>query len=262
MSRPIVSLTTDFGLSDSYVGIMKGVILDICPEATLVDISHEIRPQAVRQAAYVLSTATPFFPQGTVHLVVVDPGVGSERRSIAVETEQALYVAPDNGVLDLVMAQDPARRAVNLTKTRYHLPQVSATFHGRDIFAPAAGHLASGIDLGEMGELLPVQDLVTLPTLQPQQQPDGSWLGEITHIDHFGNLITSFQGTPGKGRGTVETGGVEIDGVRRTFADVTSGELVAYIGSSGRLEIAVRDGNAAARLGVDIGDAVCIRGQA
>ncbi|MGD8795068.1 MAG: SAM-dependent chlorinase/fluorinase, partial [Anaerolineae bacterium] len=168
MSRPLITLTTDFGLADSYVAAMKGVILSICPEATVVDISHEIRPQAVGQAAYVLSTAVAYFPPGTVHLVVVDPGVGTRRRAVAVQTGRALYVAPDNGVLSLALAthprkgvaHDPACTAVHLTAARYHRPEVSATFHGRDLFAPAAAHLACGAGLEEMGQVLSPEDLI------------------------------------------------------------------------------------------------------
>ena len=195
MSRPVIALTTDFGQADGYVGTMKGVILGICPEATLVDVSHDIRPQAVRQAAYVLSTAAPYFPPGTVHMVVVDPGVGSERRPIVVQTDRATYVAPDNGVLSMVLSQEPARRAIQIrvAEPRYRLPQISATFHGRDLFAPATAHLACGVEPGELGDPLPLSDLVTLPVLQPQRQSDGSWLGEVLHIDRFGNLITDYQ---------------------------------------------------------------------
>jgi S-adenosylmethionine hydrolase len=259
MSRPVITLTTDFGQVDGYVGTMKGVILSICPEAALVDISHEIQPQAVRQAAYVLSTAVPYFPPQTVHLVVVDPDVGGERRPIAVKTGRASYVAPDNGVLSMVLAQDPAHLAVHLTASSYCLPEISATFHGRDIFAPAAAYLACGADPRKMGTLLPGRDIVTLPILKPRQQPDGSWLGEVVHIDRFGNLITNIQSLPAEESLSMNIGGKQIVGLRRTFADVAPGEWVAYIGSNGYLEIAVREGNAAARLGTTTGDAITVQ---
>jgi S-adenosylmethionine hydrolase len=272
MSRPIVTLTTDFGQTDGYVGTMKGVVLGICPKAVLVDISHEIRPQAMRQAAYVLSTAVPYFPPDTVHLVVVDPGVGSERRPIAVQTERARDAAPDNGVLSSVLAQEPARLAVDLAESPVRLPQASATFHGRDIFAPAAAHLALGADLSEIGTPIPTSSLVTLANLQPKAQADGSWLGEILHVDRFGNLITNFQTptpqfpTPGSPipnpQISILLGGVHISGLSRTFASVAPGELVAYIGSSGCLEIAVREGNAATQLKLDVGDPVQVEGLA
>lgn len=260
MSKPIVTLTTDFGQSDSYVGTMKGVILGLCPEATLVDICHEIRPQAVRQAAYVLSTATPYFPPGTVHLVVVDPGVGSERRPLVVQSEQALYVAPDNGVLSLGLRQDPAHLAIHLTEPAYRLSRISATFHGRDIFAPAAAHLACGSDPSQMGTPIPLSDLHTLPTLEPEPQADGTWLGEILHIDRFGNLITNFQVPESQVPFAVVVAEQRIERLSRTFADVAPGALVAYVGSSDYLEIAIREGNAAHWLGLVVGDPVQVVG--
>ncbi len=263
MARPVITLTTDFGQADGYVGTMKGVILGICPEATLVDIAHDLCPQAVRQAAYVLHTAAPYFPPGTVHLVVVDPGVGSRRRPIVVQTARALYVAPDNGVLSLALAHDPPHLAIHLTETA----QASATFHGRDIFAPAAAHLACGVDPRDLGEPLPVSELITLPGLYPEPQPDGSWRGTILHVDRFGNLITNIQYPMTNiqypmtnDQISVLAGGERIVGLKRTFSDVAVGELVAYVGSSGYLEIAVREGSAAARLGMAVGDPVCVEG--
>ena len=258
MSRPVITLTTDFGQTDGYVGAMKGVILSICPEAELVDISHESPPQAVEQAAYVLSTAAAYFPPGTVHLVVVDPGVGSERRPIAVQTARSTYVSPDNGVLSLVLNQDPARQAVHLTESNYRLSPVSATFHGRDIFAPAAAHLARGTALDELGEALPVSELVDLPIHAPQPQPGGGWRCAILHVDRFGNLITNFRMQSHQRGLKVGVGGRWIEKISRTFADVAPGDLLAYAGSSGYLEIAVRDESAAGNLYLDVGDPVQI----
>jgi len=282
MSRPIITLTTDFGQVDGYAGAMKGIILGICPEATLVDISHEIRPQAVQQAAYILSTVTPHFPSGTIHLVVVDPGVGSDRRPIAVRSGRAIYVAPDNGILTLALAIDPPKMAVHL-----HAAQpISSTFHGRDLFAPAAARLACGADLCEMGDPISPAGLVTLSNLSPQRQPDGSWLGHILHIDRFGNLISTLQPDSLCGNRTLNlqhdprggnrtfniqrstfnshvavwVGGHRIPGLIRTYSDVAPGELVAYVGSSGHLEIAVRDGSAAAQLRVAVGDPLRVEG--
>jgi len=263
MSRPIITLTTDFGQADGYAGAMKGIILGICPEANVVDISHEIRPQAVRQAAYVLSTVTPHFPTGTVHLVVVDPGVGSDRRPIAVRCGRATFVAPDNGVLSLALALDPPQAAVQL---RAEQP-ISATFHGRDLFAPAAARLACGRELAQMGEPISPAGLASLPDLGPQRQSDGSWLGQIVHVDRFGNLISDIA-VPASGersaerdsRAAVWVGKERIAGVIRTYSEVAPGALVAYVGSSGQVEIAVRDGSAAARLGVGVGDAVRVEG--
>jgi S-adenosylmethionine hydrolase len=260
MSKPIVTLTSDFGQSDSYAGTMKGVILGLCPEATLVDICHEIHPQAVRQAAYVLSTAIPYFPPGTIHLVVVDPGVGSRRRPIVVQSGRALYVAPDNGVLSLALSQDPARLAIHLTEPAHRLSRISATFHGRDIFAPAAAHLASGTAPSQMGSPIPLSDLRALPTFEPQLQTDGTWLGEILHIDHFGNLITSFHAPEPQAPISVTVADQRIEQLNRTFTDVAPGELVAYVGSGGYLEIALRNGNAASRLGLSVGEPIQVAG--
>jgi S-adenosylmethionine hydrolase len=256
MSRPVIALTTDFGQADGYVGIMKGVMLGICPQAVLVDVCHEIRPQAVRQTAFVLESASPFFPVGTVHVVVVDPGVGTDRRPVVVTTDVATYVAPDNGVLSLILAQGSARTAVHLTEPRYRLIPVSATFHGRDIFAPAAAHLACGVDPHEMGDEIGLSELVALNDLEPVRQSEGSWLGEVVHVDRFGNLVTSFRATQVATRHSIQIAGEQIPSLSRTYADVSPGDLVAYVGSSGYLEIAVREGSAATTLGADVGDPV------
>ncbi len=250
MSLPVITLTTDFGLEDAYVAAMKGVILTICPQATLVDVSHEVRPQAVRQAAYLLSTVVPYFPPGTVHLVVVDPGVGTQRRAIAVQTGRATYVAPDNGVLEMALAGDEALSAVELAEGHYRLPEVSATFHGRDVFAPAAAHLACGRSLAEMGPAVPLAEVYRLA---PARQP------EVLHVDRFGNLITSYRVPAGQARLAVTVGGVRLAGPARTYADVEPGELLAYVGSSGYLEIAVREGSAAQRLGAGPGTPVQVQ---
>ncbi len=252
MHRPVITLTTDFGLTDAYVGAMKGVLLGICPGAVLVDLSHEIPPQDVRGAAFVVAAAAPYFPEGTVHLVVVDPGVGSTRRAVAVLTQRSLFVAPDNGVLSLALLQEPVVQTAELANPRYRLPEVSATFHGRDLFAPAAAHLACGTPLQELGP--PITDLVTLPWPPPELQADGSLIACVLHVDRFGNLILNVQ--PGHVEGwprdqiEFEIAGRQVVGVSRTYADVPSGVPVAYLGSSGYLELGVRDGNAAARWGV------------
>jgi S-adenosylmethionine hydrolase len=260
MSRPVITLTTDFGTTDGYLAAMKGVILSLCPEAALVDISHEVEPQAIRQAAYVLSTSAPYFPADSIHLVVVDPGVGSERWPIVVRTGHACYVAPNNGVLSLVLDREPIQLAVHLTDPHYRLSEVSATFHGRDIFAPAAAHLARGVDPAQMGRQLSPSELVNLPSLSLQPQASGSWQGEILHIDHFGNLITSFQISNAPLRLAVTVSEHRIEPLQRTFADVSPGQMLIYRGSSGYLEIAVREGNAAAELAVRVGDPVLVEG--
>jgi len=275
---PLVTLTTDFGTADGYVGTMKGVILTIAPTAHLVDISHEIAPQNLRQAAYVLYTSYPFFPPGTVHLIVVDPGVGSARRPIALRTPAGDFVAPDNGVLSYVMAREPVEALVELSDPRYRLSQISHTFHGRDIFAPAAAHLAAGVPILSLGS--PVSDPVTFSPPSVEITPAGI-TGEVLHTDHFGNVITSIgllawsesdliltpafrevqRGEPVRFRAAgaaVTVAGQEI-GVHRTYAKVAPGETLALVGSEGHLEIAVREGSAAQRLGLHPGDTVILR---
>jgi len=185
---PIITLTTDFGVADPYVGTMKGVMLAIAHDAHLVDITHEIPPQDVLQTAFVVYTAWPFFPAHTVHLVVVDPGVGSTRRPIAVHTPHGLFVGPDNGVFSYVLAEQPTEAVVELVDPGYRLCQVSQTFHGRDIFAPAAAHLATGIPIDQFGPA--VSDPVTLPPPALCIGPDVV-SGEVLYVDHFGNAITS-----------------------------------------------------------------------
>jgi S-adenosylmethionine hydrolase len=256
----LITLTTDFGLADSYVGVMKGVILGIDPSATIVDISHDIAPQDVREAAYVVYTAHLYFPPDTVHVVVVDPGVGSRRRAIALRTAQACFVAPDNGVLSYVLTREEMREAVSLNNSSYHLRTVSHTFHGRDIFAPVAAHLARGVPLSELGETL--TEIVTFSLPQPQVLPDGEVVGHVLHIDRFGNLILDIrEGDFILGREIIlEVAGRHIRGLGRTFTDVPVGELVAYIGSADHLEIALREGNAAQSLGMEIGDKILLRG--
>jgi S-adenosylmethionine hydrolase len=265
MPEPVITLTTDFGARDAYVAAMKGVILDTCPGVRIVDVTHEVRPQAIAEAAYVLASAAPYFARGTVHVVVVDPGVGTSRRAIAVKTARAFYVAPDNGALTLALEKDPARAVVHLTDRRYHLPWVSATFHGRDVFAPAAAHLACGTTLGEMGESIPSADMETLDVARVDLSGRGPWEAEVLHVDRFGNLITNVRmaraGASDGGELVIEAGGARIEGLRRTFGEVAPGALVAYVGSSGYLEVAVRGGNAADVLRLDVGDTLVVQKQ-
>jgi S-adenosylmethionine hydrolase len=277
--RPLITITTDFGIADGYVGTMKGVILGIVPDVQLIDISHQIAPQDVRQAAYVLYTAYSFFPSHTVHLVVVDPGVGSARRPIALRTPAGVFVGPDNGVFSYVMACEQVEAVVELAEPCYRLPAVSHTFHGRDVFSPAAAHLAAGVPIAELGP--PVPDPIIFPPPRLEVTDEGI-VGEVLHADHFGNCITSiglltwsgdeisFEPAIGEsGREGVErlgaseavvtVAGREIVGVRRTYAEVDSGEVLALVGSEGHLEIAVREGSAADELGLCPGEVVALR---
>jgi S-adenosylmethionine hydrolase len=258
----IITLTTDFGLADGYVGTMRGVILGIDPTVTIVDISHDIAPQDVREAAYILYAAYPYFPQDTIHLVVVDPGVGSERRAIALRTPQATFVAPDNGVLSYIVAREKVEEIVNLTNPRYHLSPVSRTFHGRDIFAPVASHVARGVPLTELGE--PLTEIITFPLPRPQVSPDGTIVGQVIHVDRFGNLITSIMATdladnPPPRKGVIKIKGQSIRGIVNTYAEVAPGKLMALIGSEGHLEISVSGGSACQTLEAKVGDEVLLR---
>lgn len=255
---PIITLTTDFGLTDGYVGTMRGVILSIAPEATLVDLSHQIPAQDLWAGAFVLYQAVPFFPPEAIHAVVIDPGVGSERRALAVRTSQGIFVAPDNGVLSYVLATAHQHEAISLTNPAYQMPRVSTTFHGRDIFAPAAAHLANGVPLEELGPR--AINLVRLPTPESKATAEGDLFAHVIHIDHFGNLILNVTAADVDEDVILELGGHTIEGLSRTFADVAHGQPLAYVGSSrDHVEIALREGNAAREIGINVGDQILIR---
>ena len=268
--RPIITLTTDFGTADSYVGAMKGVILSRCPDANIIDVSHEIAPQAVAQGAYVLATAAAHFPPGAVHVAVVDPGVGSDRRPIALSTPAGTFVAPDNGILTRVLAAldtgavtDGAPNeletvpvpydchAVVLDEPAFWLSLVSHTFHGRDIFAPVAAALAGGADISQVGT--PIEDLTVLPA--PSHREGDGIRGEIVHIDRYGNLITDIPAVALPANARVSVAGSVIEGISRSYSE-RPGALLAISGSQGTLEVAVGNGDAARTLGARVGDAV------
>lgn len=272
---PIITLTTDFGQQDGYVGAMQGVILSICPSATLINISHSIPPQDIRAAAFVVYQAFSYYPAHTIHCVVVDPGVGSNRRAIAVRTSHGIFVGPDNGVFSLALATEPVNviEAVTLTNADYQLPGASATFHGRDIFAPAAAHLANGIPLSQFGPR--AINLVRLDFGSKRETsksagpaisgPIQKQACQVMHIDRFGNLILNLtrQDLENPEQISFIVGNHVINSLSSTFADVEEGELVAYTGSSrNHIEIAVRNGNAAQKLGIQIGDIVKVEHQA
>ena len=256
---PIITLLTDFGLKDGNVGVMKGVIWKISPEARIADLSHLIPPQDVREGALILSRSVPYFPSGTIHVAVVDPGVGTTRRPIAVRLGEHFFILPDNGLITLLLEQAEAAsdiiEIVHLNRPQFWLPQVSHVFHGRDIFAPCAAHLANGGMLNEMGT--PIHDPVRLKFPIPTQVEHGLH-GEVIHIDHFGNLSTSIRrqhlGEPPSVR--VRLGGVEIVGLVQTFGEKPVGELVALYGSTDYLIISMVNGSAAQKLGVNVGDPV------
>jgi len=254
MRRAIITLTTDFGLSDHFVGAMKGVILGIAPNAQIVDITHAIRPFQITEGAFAMAEACRFFPKKTVHVVVIDPGVGTARRPILAEAGGQYFVAPDNGVLSLVYARQKHRvRAV--TAARYVLEPVSQTFHGRDVFAPVAAHLARGVPPTRFGKR--IEDYCRLGFGQPVRTGKRFWQGAILKVDHFGNLITNFHITEFPLLETrpfqFNVGQAAMGELARTFAGGAAGEPALIVGSSGYLEVAINQGSAAERLGVAAG---------
>ncbi len=273
MPGPVITLLSDFGLSDSYVGAMKGVIYSICPDANVVDITHEVPPQDLLQGAFLLSTAWRFFPSGTVHVAVVDPGVGTERKPLLVQACDHFFIAPDNGILSLVLPSDnagavpfqayqaaisPGVEAFALTNSAYWLHPVSNTFHGRDIFAPAAANLLLGAAPSDMGER--VEKLVRLAVPKPRWE-DGSLTGYVLHVDRFGNIVTNIvmrDVADMSGGIEIEVGKRKISRFSNTYGDTS--ELTALIGGQGYLEVALPNGNAALELGVRVQDRVAVRG--
>lgn len=263
MPRPTVTLLTDFGHRDPYVGIMKGVIATRCPEAAVIDLCHEVEPQNVAQASYLLETSYRYFPAGTIHVAVVDPGVGSDRRAICVRVCEQVLVAPDNGLLWAVVKNSRPDWIVDVTNRDHFLDDVSNTFHGRDIFAPVAAALASGVDAGQLGQR--IDSIQELDAAQPSVLPDGTATGTVVHVDRFGNLVTSFAESwlrrqfGDRGSTQVCVGPHRLDGVSQTYADVEPGQALALIGSTGRLEISVNMGSAAQKLSVGLDTTVRVR---
>ncbi len=258
----IITLTSDFGARDAFVASLKGVILKINPPAQMVDVSHEIAPQDVWEAAFTLKSAYTYFPKGTVHLAVVDPGVGSVRRPIIVVTESYYFVGPDNGLFTLIYQEAERVRVHHITATHYFLPNPSQTFHGRDVFAPVAAWLSKGIPSGNFGE--EITDYLKLNVPSPKVSPTGIE-GHVVHIDRFGNMITnislkSVQALLGEEMNISSLGvtvvGREIKGFKRFYAESTPGEASALINSSGFVEIFVFKQNARAVLSSKRGEVV------
>lgn len=248
MTRPLVTLLTDFGTADGYVAEIKGVLLSAVPEMRIVDVTHEIAPQEIESARLALARYWRRFPPGTIHLVVVDPGVGGTRAALALQSDERLLVGPDNGVLSPALLA-PGARAVSLPVPAHAAP----SFHGRDLFAPAVVQLALGVPLDSLGD--PVDEPVLLRTPEPTRLADGAVRGQIIAIDHFGNAITNCLSIRG---GVVEVGSLMLP-VHHTYSDVDRGAPVALVGSSGLVEIAVRDGSAARELGLQRGSAITLR---
>ncbi len=252
---PVIALLTDFGTSDPFVGVMKGVIASICRQATLIDLTHEIRPQAVREASFHLDRSAGYFPEGTIFVCVVDPGVGTSRKPICLDTGRNRFIAPDNGLLTPIFDRYPDAACRILDNPDHHLPRPSATFHGRDIFSPVAAHLAAGLPFEQLGTAMPVTSCTRLPVTVNRPLPDGSgWQGIVVTADHFGNVVTSFDaGMVAVGcNWNLSAGSATGIPLVRTYGDVCQGMPLAYLGSSGMVEIAVRDGNAAEALQISL----------
>jgi S-adenosylmethionine hydrolase len=270
----IITLTTDFGYDDAYVAAVKGAILSINPEANIIDINHSIKPQDILQAAFILSVAYRYFPKQTVHMAIVDPGVGSERRGIILKTPSAIFVAPDNGILSYIIDDlfsvesrslteqshdlkeivfKKGLEAAAITDPRFWRHPVSSTFHGRDIFAPVAAGLSLGISPYEFGEK--INSLHVLPIPKPSLDPEGNLVGRVLHVDRFGNLITNIKSSdlPGKDI-VIEVAGHCIQGISDYYAQNKG--IMAIVGSSGYLEVSLRDGSARDFLGAMLGDEI------
>jgi S-adenosyl-L-methionine hydrolase (adenosine-forming) len=269
MAQPLIALLTDFGTSDPYVGVMKGVIASRCPDARTIDITHEVSSQNVRQAAYLLRSAYRYFPPHTIFLVVIDPGVGTERRPVAIQASHGLFVGPDNGVFSAVIDEVDTWQAVLLWPPE----QLSTTFHGRDLFAPVAARLACGAALTEVGT--PTADLERLAVAHIEQVGPSNLSGDVLHIDHFGNVVTSLGPFEWRGQdlllawrpdqqairfpastAEIVIGRRHLSGIQATYGVVATGELLALINSDRQLEIAVNQGNAARLLGCQLNDPV------
>jgi S-adenosylmethionine hydrolase len=261
MPNPIITLTTDFGLTDPYVAEMKAVILQICPAATIVDVTHQIEKFNIRMGAYILASASPYFPEGTIHVAVIDPGVGTRRKAILIEAQKSFFVGPDNGVLALAAKNQGIEHVYEITNPKLMLPKISDTFHGRDIFAPAAAHLAKGTPPSEFG---PEICKIVTPKFTKIIRRKDVVIGEVVHVDGFGNIITNFR--------EKELESMEIKGIInmklkdtwlklklcRAYTEVEAQKPLAIIGSHNFLEISVNQGNAADTFKVKIGDKITI----
>ena len=254
----IIALTTDFGTKDWFVGTMKGVILGLAPRAVIVDLTHEIPPGDIRAGAFALVAGYRFFPKGTIHVAVVDPGVGSVRKAIAVQTANYLFVGPDNGVLSFALAREKVKSVRQLRNANYFLQPVSQTFHGRDIFAPVAAHLARGVPVGKLGSAQ--KDFVRLRWPQPRARRNRIE-GEVVFVDRFGNAITNIENGDLDTRRDLEisAGRKQLCWVKSFYQSVPAGKAVAVPGSTGFLEIAVNGGSAAKRFGLKMGERVSVR---
>ncbi|MBV8830800.1 MAG: SAM-dependent chlorinase/fluorinase [Acidobacteriaceae bacterium] len=259
---PTITLTTDFGLSDHYVGTMKGVILSRCPGAQIIDIAHDLPAFSIWSGAYTIDQSAPYFPNGTVHVVVIDPGVGTERRAMVVEAGGQHFVGPDNGVFSFILEGHPNARCYRIDNKDLMLPSPSKTFHGRDIFAPAGAALAAGsVSVEAVGAL--ITDPIRLQNLEPREDKPGLWSGKVLHVDHFGNMITGFRSerflTHVTATFLLKVANREISTFGNTFGEMETDELFIYPGSSGYLEIGAKQTSAAEKVGIAPGEPVILR---
>ena len=266
-SHPIITLLTDFGLQDEYAGVMKGVILSINPAVRLVDITHAVTRHGIELAALILKASFSYFPEGAIHVVVVDPGVGGDRRIVCLEQDGHVFLAPDNGVLTMVMDEERVERVCSVTNPEYFLKPVSETFHGRDIFAPVAAHLSKGTDSKLLGKELAAKDLVRFDVARPSVSERGDLVGRVVAIDHFGNLITNID------RGCLEAfrqdarpeemvvglGRSRIGGLAKSYDSVKIGAPLAIFGSRNLLEVSLNRGDARSRFKSSVGQTVRVR---
>lgn len=250
-----IALLTDFGTSDYYVGAMKGVILSIDSDAVIVDITHEIAPQDIASAGFILRACYKDFPVGTTFLCVVDPGVGSKRRAIVVQTNRYFFVGPDNGLFSFFLDENAAVHMIE--NEAYFRPPVSSTFHGRDIFAPIAAHLSKGVEPTEFGSR--VDDAVVLANSQPRQLDENTIEGRVIHIDRFGNLVTNIPSLVADRFSEIDIAGTSISELRQTYAEARRGEPFAIVGSAGFIEISVKNGSAAETLNVGRGTPIYLK---
>lgn len=262
LGHTVITLTTDFGLHDEYVGIIKGVILCTCKDAVIVDLTHDIEPQDIVAAAMSIGDSFRFFPNGSVHMVVVDPGVGSDRRILAVKAAEHLFIAPDNGVLTRLLTEKDFQDAFQVNNRNLFAKSISHTFHGRDIMAPVAARLAGGMDVHLVGPRLSRQQCCRIP-LPTATFVNGNIFGEVIHIDHFGNVRTSIttddlSTIPPHVKLEISIGGHRISGICTAYADRGTGDIVALLDSRNHLEIAVNSGNAALKLGCRLEDKIII----
>lgn len=260
-----LTLLTDFGTSDEYAGVMKGVILSINPDAAIIDLTHHIDPQDIEQAAYIIDAAYRFFPEKTVHVVVVDPGVGGDRKIIAARSGSFFFIAPDNGVLTLIMEQAGFDEIVKVENPGYFLDKISLTFHGRDIFAPVSAHVSAGLDINKLGKPLKQEELVRIKLQKPFLSAQEELTGKIIASDRFGNLMTNIRPDDFENFLKTDSDNIKISigrhrmtGLARSYDSTAPQHPLAIVGSRGFIEIAVNQGNAMEYFGVEKGDGVRI----